>query len=122
VVFSPASADIDAARHDYLDKVAGIIKKRPNVNVRLCGVATVADRTALQEQALATVEGKKKKAAAQETPAIDDAQLIDLADLRDAVIKDYFIEKHGVEAGRLVACKPAIDTAEGAEPRVDLLI
>jgi hypothetical protein len=122
VVFSPATADIDAARHDYLDKVAGIVKQRPNVNVRLCGVATAADRTALQEQALAAVDDKKKKAAAQETPAIDDAQLIDLADRRDAAIKDYFIEKHGVKAGRLVACKPAIDAAEGAEPRVDLLI
>jgi len=122
VVFSPATADIDAARYEYLDKVAGIVKQRPNVNVRLCGVATAADRTALQEQALAADGDKKKKAAAQEAPAIDDAQLIDLADRRDGAIKDYFIEKHGVKAGRLVACKPAIDAAEGAEPRVDLLI
>lgn len=122
VVFNPASADIDTARHEYLDKVAGIIKQRPNVNVRLCGVATAADRTALQEQALAAVEVKKKKKAEQEAPAIDDAQLIGLADRRDEVIKDYFIEKHAVKAGRLVACKPAIDAADGAEPRVDLLI
>ena len=122
VVFTPATADVDAARHEYLDKVAGIIKQRPNVNVRLCGVATTADRTALQEQALAAGGDKKKKQPEQQAPAIDDAQLIDLADQRDAAIKDYFIEKHGVKPGRLVACNPAIDAAEGAEPRVDLLI
>jgi hypothetical protein len=122
VVFSPASAEIDVARHDYLDKVAGIIKQRPNVNVRLCGVATAADRTALQEQALAADEDKKKKKAEQQAPAITDEQLIELADQRDAAIKDYFIEKHAVKPGRLVACKPAIDAEEGVEPRVDLLI
>jgi hypothetical protein len=120
VVFTPASADIDAAHHDYLDKVAGIIKQRPNVNVRLCGVATAADRVALQEQAL--VADKDKKKSQQQAPANDDRQLIDLADRRDATIKDYFIDKHGVKPGRLVACKPVIDAAEGAEPRVDLLI
>jgi len=122
VIFSPASAEIKAARHDYLNKVAGIIKKRPNINVRLCGVATAADRAAMQEGGLTAGEDKKTGKAEQQATAIGDDQLIDLADRRDDAIKDYFIEKHGVKAGRLVACKPSIDAAEGAQPRVDLLI
>jgi hypothetical protein len=107
VIFSPASAEIDPARHDYLGKVAGIVKQRVNVNVRLCGVATSADRTALQ--------GKGQEAG-------EDEHLLSLADQREAAIKDYFIDKHAIKAGRLVACQPRIDAEEGAEPRVDLLI
>ncbi|MFV1974021.1 MAG: DUF748 domain-containing protein, partial [Thiohalobacterales bacterium] len=99
VIFSPASAEIDPARHDYLGKVAGIVKQRVNVNVRLCGVATSADRTALQ--------GK-----GQETG--EDEHLLSLADQREAAIKDYFINKHAIKAGRLVACQPRIDAEEGA--------
>ncbi|UCC56806.1 MAG: DUF748 domain-containing protein, partial [Gammaproteobacteria bacterium] len=122
VVFSPGSAEIDAARHDYLDKVAGIIAQRPNINVKLCGVATTADRMALQEQAMAAIAEKKNKESEQQAPAIDDEQLVEIADQRDAAIKDYLINKHGIKPGRLVACQPAIDAEKDAEPRVDLLI
>ncbi len=107
VIFSPASAEIDPARHGYLGKVADIVKQRVNVNVRLCGVATNADRTALLGQGQETGE---------------DEHLLSLADQREAAIKDYFINKHAIKAGRLVACQPRIDAEEGAEPRVDLLI
>jgi hypothetical protein len=122
VVFSPASAEIDAARYDYLDKVAGIIAQRPNINVRLCGVATAADRTALQERALAAGAEREKKKSEQQVPPISDEQLVEIADQRDAAIEEYLISKHGIKPGRLVACQPAIDAKPEAEPRVDLLI
>lgn len=125
VEFAPASAEIDAARHDYLGKVAGIIKKRPGINIRLCGVATPRDREALVQKAAETQAAgsdKKKDGDQPPVPGIPDSQLIELADGRDAAIKDYLVGKHGVKPGRLVACQPAIDPDEGAGPRVDLLI
>ncbi len=125
VEFSPASAELDEARHEYLGKVAGIIEKRPGINIRLCGVATAMDRDALVQQAAAARgAGKDKKQGKEEPPVIEipDARLIELADQRDAAVKDFLIEKHGVKPGRLVACQPGIDLAAGAGPRVDLLI
>ena len=53
---------------------------------------------------------------------VPEEQLIDLADRRDAAVKDYLVDKHGVKPGRLVACQPRIDPDGGATPRVDLLI
>ena len=60
--------------------------------------------------------------AAADDVGVTSARLIELADGRDAAIKDYLVGKHGVKPGRLVACQPAIDPDEGAGPRVDLLI
>jgi hypothetical protein len=125
VEFSPASAELDEARHDYLGKVAGIIKKRPGINVRLCGIATALDRDAMVRQAAAAqAAGKDKKQGKEEPPAIEitDAQLVELADQRDAAVKDFLVDKLGVKPGRLVACQPGIDPDEGAGPRVDMLI
>ncbi|MEN8108587.1 MAG: DUF748 domain-containing protein [Pseudomonadota bacterium] len=124
VVFAPASATVDEARHDYLDKVAGIIKKRPNINIRLCGVATEADREALIQQTPAARADKQDKADKAEPPAVEipDEQLQTLADQRDEAVKDYLVSQHGIKPGRLVACQPAIDSEADAEPRVDLLI
>jgi len=128
VVFTPASTAIEYARFEYLDKVAGILKERPEVNIKLCGVAVEADRVAFQEQASTAAggDGKEKQAEAAPEPApalaISDDRLIALADQRDAAVKEYLIATHGVNAGRLVACQPQIDADTAAEPRVDLLI
>jgi hypothetical protein len=125
VVFTPASTAIDYARFEYLDKVAGILKERPEVNIKLCGVAVESDRDAFEEQAAASAggDGKEKQAeTAPEPPRIGDDRLLALADQRDAAVKEYLISKHAVPAARLVACQPQIDADAAAEPRVDLLI
>ena len=126
VEFAPASDVLAEERHDYLDKIAGIIAKRPGINIMLCGVATAYDRVELVKQASAAqAEGKDKKQA-KDAPLADvevpDDQLIGLADRRDEAIKDYLVEKRGIKPGRLVACQPRIDPDGGASPRVDLLI
>jgi hypothetical protein len=116
---------LDEARHEYLDKVAGIILKRPGINIMLCGVATAYDRVELARQETASrSEGRDKKQDKAALPPVEvpEEQLIDLADRRDAAVKDYLVDKHGVKPGRLVACQPRIDPDGGATPRVDLLI
>jgi hypothetical protein len=119
VVFAPASSDLDKARHEYLDKVAGIIEKRPGINIKLCGVATAADRDALARRT--GKDGQQDKPATAAV-AVSDEQLIDLANSRDTAVKEYLVSRHGIKPGRLVACQPVIDPAEGAGPRVDLLL
>ena len=125
VGFAAASDVLEEARHDYLDKVADIVAKRPGINIMLCGVATAYDRVELVRQAgAAQAEGKDRKQVKDAPPPVEvpDEQLIELADRRDAAVKDYLVGKHGIKPGRLVACQPRIDPDGDADPRVDLLI
>ena len=124
VLFESASYAISYQRFEYLDKVAGVIKDRPEINIKLCGVAVQADREAFQQQTGAENTGKDKKneSGQGDQPVISDEQLIELADQRDAAVKDYLVSRHAIKAARLVACQPHIDRDEAAEPRVDLLI
>jgi hypothetical protein len=126
VAFEPASGVLGEDRFDYLDKVAAIMKDRPNINIKLCGHAVEADRTALLEAAAAASEtagkGGKKSEAVPESPMIDDEQLLELAQQRRIAVKDYLVDKHSISASRLVGCKSGIDGDSAANPRVDLLI
>jgi len=126
VVFDPASTAIDYERFEYLDKVAGILKDRPEVNIKLCGVAVESDRAAFREQATAAAGGddkdKQSGTASQPPPPISDDRLLKLANQRDTAVEEYLIRRQGVNAGQLVACQPQIDAGATAKPRVDLLI
>lgn len=107
----------------YLEKVAGILKDRPEVNIKICGSAVEADRAALGGTVAA--EAKDKGGApGKAVAAVTDQQLLELAKNRAAFVKDRLVTKYGVSASRLVACTPVIDAAEDDDnvARVDLLI
>ena len=124
VNFEPGQAVPQAEADGYLQKVAGIMKDRPEINIKICGLAVVADGTALAGGTPAKQADSKDAAAAKGAAAVSDEQLIDLATQRAAYVKDRLVIKHGVTASRLVACTPHIDDAEDDDnvPRVDLLI
>jgi hypothetical protein len=117
-----AGEAVPAAESDgYLEKVAGILKDRPEVNIKICGLAVAADRAALGGTAAADA---KDKAAASGKAVVTDLQLLELAKQRAAFVKDRLVIKYGASAGRLVACTPEIDADEDDDnvARVDLLI
>jgi hypothetical protein len=123
VVFEPGLAVNMEDSYGYLEKVAGILKDRPEVNVRICGLAVEEDRPALGMQSA----GKEKAASGKGEKAADavvsDQQLLDLARQRAAAVKDHLVAEHAVSASRLVACQPHIDDeGDDGAPRVDLLI
>ena len=108
----------------YLEKVAGILKDRPEINIKICGLAVAADRAAFGggsavKDAKAKTDGSDKGVA-----AATDQQLLGLASKRAVFVKDRLVIKYGVTASRLVACTPEIDDSEDDDsvPRVDLLI
>jgi len=123
VVFEPGSAVIMEGSHGYLEKVAGILKDRPEVNIKVCGLAVQEDRTAPGMQPAGkekTASGKGEKEAGA---VASDQQLLELARQRSTVLKDYLVAEHAVIASQLVACQPHIDDEDDAgAPRVDLLI
>lgn len=128
VEFDAGAALLDDTDRDYLTKVAAVLKERPKLAVKLCGVATQADVQALQQQAAAAAvaaAGKSgdKNPAPAAPPAVEPARLQALAQARAEAVKDYMVDTHGTPADRLVGCRPRVEDRSGkGAPRADLLI
>jgi outer membrane protein OmpA-like peptidoglycan-associated protein len=124
VEFGPGLSEIDAEDKDYLGKVAGVLKERPKLAIKLCGVAVDADKAYLQQQAAAKTEkDNKSQTSKPAAPEISEIQLTELAGTRANLVKDYLVEQFGIPASHLVNCKPRIDTDNSSsQPRTDLLI
>ena len=127
VQFEPGQANLDDSDRDYLSKIAKVLKERPKIAVKVCGVAVQQDVAQLQPPAQPQA-GKgstetAKKAAPPAAPVVDKQKLMDLGEQRAASVKDYLVEESKVPANRLVSCQPRleIDKAD-AVPRTDLLL
>ena len=130
VEFEPGQSALDDSDREYLGKVDQVLKDRPKIAIKLCGVAAAQDRLFLEQQLQQQHKQQQQNAkppaqtaAAAETPAVDETQLSEIAEQRAAAVKDFLIEKHRVPANRLAGCLPQleIDDTE-AQPRTDLLI
>ncbi|MBT8122526.1 MAG: DUF748 domain-containing protein, partial [Gammaproteobacteria bacterium] len=138
VVFSGGGDALPGESNAYLEKVAGILKNRPELIIKICGIASEQDRLALGGPVYAspTAGGRLPDTVIEVAPAgptpgggavpagvgMTDEQLLALADGRAAAVKDFLVTSHGVSASRLVACQPALETAADSQARVDLLI
>jgi len=127
--FEAGQATLTATGEEYLAKVAKVMQERPEIAIKLCGVAVQQDNIFFQQQqqqdqpdqtAVADTDAGQPSA---EAPAMDEQKLTDLAMLRADVVKDYLAEKHQVPASRLVGCRAHIELdPPDAKPRTDLLI
>jgi len=129
VEFDPGQSMLDDNDRAYLGKVAKVLKDRPKIAIKLCGVAAPQDRLFLeQEQQKQQAQTTKTPAQAQaaapaEAIVVDETRLSEIAEQRAAAIKDFLIEKHQVSASRLVGCLPQLELDDDkAAPRTDLLI
>jgi len=140
VTFGAGETSPAPAAGPYLDRIAGLMRERPGLRIRLCGWATPADRTRLAAETAAKTEmpapeaeadtqssGPLAAAAAASTtpvppPEISDEDLQALARRRAETVKPRLVERHGIAAERLFVCHPEIDSGPGALPRVELLI
>ena len=127
--FEAGQATLTTTGEEYLAKVAKVMQERPEIAIKLCGVAVQQDNIFFQQQqqqdqpdqtAVADTDAGQPSA---EAPAMDEQKLTDLAMLRADVVKDYLAEKHQVPASRLVGCRAHIELdPPDAKPRTDLLI
>jgi hypothetical protein len=126
VAFTRGSAELSPDQSAYLNEMAGILNERPDVDVTLCGVAVPDDlvpATAPSATGATAAADAPAEAAPSPAPVVPAAApepaLLALGDSREKVVKDSLVEL-GVEPGRLVTCKPEIDRAPDAEPRVEI--
>jgi len=126
VEFEPGQASLNDTDKDYLSKVAKVLKERPQLAIKLCGVTVPRDTAWFQQQAAAAQKNSDKSGSAAQPPApeIAETQLLDLARARAESVKDYLVTTFKIPADHLVGCRPRIETDAGKEaaPRTDLLI
>jgi hypothetical protein len=134
VFFDPGSETISENAVPYLERVAELIKTRPEIRIKVCGLATEADKDDRKKTSAkkgpeqpTAVEGSpdatEVKAYPEELqPLSADEQLGRLAKQRAAGIKEYLVKNHGIEDDRLLVCLPEYDAREKATPRVELLV
>ncbi len=87
--YPTASADLEDTQKDYVEKIATLMKERPDIGITLCGVTT-------------RNELPSSKA---------DKVLLELAQNRAEGVKNHLIHNFDIDAKRLYSCLPKIDEA-----------
>ncbi len=125
VEFEAGRAQLAPGSTGYLDETAGLLADRPQVRLRLCGVATALDRSAAAPDS-GPLPGADSEPLTTEpaaptalSPEMEEA-LLGLAQQRAVAVKQYLVDPGGIDPERLFVCSPLLDEAEGARPRVDL--
>lgn len=132
VDFTPGKHQISSKNREYLGKVAGVLQDKPEITVKVCGFAIVADRDVFVEQMkqeyLAGLSEQQRKDsklvdAFSADPTALQTRLKQLAQQRADVVMQHLQETHAVKAARLVDCQPRVQLEQGdALPRADLLL
>jgi len=100
IIFEPGSIVLNEKSKKYLEKISTILKQRPELNLRVCGKATLKD---------------------QGDPIIPDEILLTLAQNRAKVVDDFLINEYGLKNNRLISCKAKLQLKnKKANPRVEL--
>lgn len=106
--FEPGSTTPLATTQPYLERLGELLKSRKDLNLRLCGIATLSDLNIISK-------GKEKSIPAAGHPALEE-----LARQRGENIKAILVDGYGIDAGRLFVCHPELDRSEKGEPRLEM--
>jgi len=124
IFYEPGVIELKSDMALYLEKISGLMKERPGVELNICASATEADR-----KAMARIILDEKRYLKKDEPTLEQARevvaddiLITLAEDRMFSIKDILIEQHEIPQHRLQTCLPKLDANIDAAPMVDLQI
>lgn len=109
ITFAPGEAGVGGDAEGALLSLQQVLKDRPKMKLRLCGVATSADGIAL---------GLPAATPAQAAPP---PPLRALARERMTAVQQALMEGSGVDRSRLPLCpEPLVSTTESGPPRVEM--
>ena len=106
ILFEPGNGEMTPEGIADLDKIAELMGERPSVHVTLCAYSNTIDRV--------MVVARTSNISAEDIELDEDqlAKLDELAQLREATIKDYLAEKK-ISTSRLIQCKSEHVEGEG---------
>ncbi len=120
VKFTERGDVLTSQMSDYIAKIATMMKKR-DFRLQVCGIATRIEAEMIMQPAPETEAGKTEPAYVAQ-PALDDDQLLKLAQQRSDVVVAT-LHNLGIADEKVFNCHPGIDEAkQTAQPRVELLL
>ncbi|MBI1194668.1 MAG: DUF748 domain-containing protein [Gammaproteobacteria bacterium] len=133
LVFTDGKADVEPDSAPYVGKLGKLLGERPELTLRVCGIATQGDAAALAVAAKAAAEEQEKKksssgkkASVQPAPAaepeISEDTLEHLASTRSEYVKRVLVEQYKIDPARLFLCRPQVDNDPQGRSRVELAI
>lgn len=122
LVFLPGDGVLPANSIKQLKKIGELMKKRPQLRIRICGFATEHDRVFLQNQPNST----DSTSPIEQQEKLIHQTLLELAKKRQTTVKTHLVNTYHLDATRLFACKPQVENHPNSEttekPRVELMI
>lgn len=102
--YLPSEDSVPVENEKFLSAFAALLKDKPDLNVKLCGVSTAADIG-------------KEKGSIISSP--EDIQALKTLAIKRAVnFKEYMVDEKGLTSSRLLLCNPKIDSSFGAIPHL----
>jgi hypothetical protein len=121
VAFRDAADDFTAAPLVYLDQLGKRMRRYESLELALCGRSVLRDdETAVQPPSSRDELFAEAGRGIYRVYAPGQEGLLALAEARADIVRRFLQDVHGIPERRLLACDARIDTAPGAEPRVDL--
>lgn len=113
---------LDDTDKDQLDRLASLLRERPEIHIVICGISTQADRLAWFPDAFENSTNDEDETVAV-LPALDNDQnlrLNQLATQRGLNVKSYLHEVKKIDPKRLILCTPKHTPGDTQPPRVEL--
>ncbi|MBL4583225.1 MAG: DUF748 domain-containing protein [Pseudomonadales bacterium] len=120
IIFQPEQTQLNPQQIAYLTKISALMKERPELRVRLCGVGFL--RTPL-EQEIAQIKGDNGGESTR--TQLQTAKALGHGRELSAMIKIRLINQHKVSSERLFSCQTTVKTIDHettGKAQVDLLL
>ena len=102
--YPPTEDSVPFENDMFLSAFSSLLKDKPDLNVKLCGVSTAED---IGKERGSNISGP------------DDIRVLKSLAIKRAInFKEYMVEEKGIASSRLLLCNPKIDSSFGAIPHV----
>lgn len=113
VDFVPGETDISEEHKKYLEKVAEILKGRPETDVQLC--PQVVSWEFMDEKQINEVQGADVEVDEKERD-----KLVELGQQRAKAVQTHLVSTHEVDTSRLLICDTLLVTGKDNKPLINL--
>lgn len=110
--YLPKATNIDPSHQTYVDEFINLLADKPKVQVKICGIATLAD-----------YDGEKSLRGNTTKETLDEQARLSLkaiAKARAENFKRYVTNTSRIDSSRLLLCSPEINFSENAQPRIKI--
>lgn len=102
--YSSTETDVPTDNEIYLSEFAALLNDKPDLQIKLCGVASAADIGKANGSDITSKQDLKKLSL--------------ISEQRASNFKQYMVDEADIDSSRLLLCKPQIDSSEDAIPHL----